>query len=159
RRPTGPFGLACLVLILVTSPWVLFFDPIGWPGQGHIARDPSAIYRLYSDDFAYAAASRTLPRTLANLFVPHNVHIVPAWRLVTWALVAWSGSLVKLPEVLAQAAYGILVAVILMTGRLVARETGRAGMGLAAMAAVGTTSVMASPACWYSSGQTLWAGF
>src|SRR3974377_2453798 len=27
------------------------------------------------------------------------------------------------------------------------------------MAAVGTTSVMASPACWYSAGQTLWAGF
>ena len=78
---------------------------------------------------------------------------------LTWALVAWSGSLVKLPEVLAQAAYGILVAVMLMTGRLVARETGRAGLGLAAMAAVGTTSVMASPACWYSAGQTLWAGF
>ena len=159
RRPTGPLGLACLVLILVTSPWVLFFDPIGWPGQGHIVRDPSAIYRLYSDDFAYVAASRTLPRTLANLFVPHNAHIVPAWRVLTWALVAWSGSLVKLPAVLAQAAYGILVAVMLMTARLVARETGRAGLGLAAMAAVGTTSVMASPACWYSAGQTLWAGF
>jgi len=159
RRRTGPLGVACLVLILVTGPWLLFFDPIGWPGQAHIARDPSAIYRLYSDDFAYVAASRTLPQTLANLFVPHNTHIVPAWRLVTWALVAWSGSLVKLPEVLAQAAYGILVAVMLMTGRLVARESGRAGMGLAAMAAVGTTSVMASPACWYSSGQTLWAGF
>ena len=125
----------------------------------HIARDPSAIYRLYSDDFAYVAASRTLPRTLANLFVPHNTHIVPAWRILTWALVAWSGSLVKLPTVLAQAAYGILVAVMLMTARLVARETGRAGLGLAAMAAVGTTSVMASPACWYSAGQTLWAGF
>ena len=122
-------------------------------------RDPSAIYRLYSDDFAYVAASRTFPRTLANLFVPHNTHIVPAWRVVTWALVAWSGSLVKLPAVLAQAAYGILVAVMLMTGRLVARETGRAGLGLAAMSAVGTTSVMASPACWYSAGQTLWAGF
>jgi membrane-bound metal-dependent hydrolase YbcI (DUF457 family) len=147
------------MLMLLTSPWLLFFDPIGWPGRAHIARDPSAIYRLYSDDFAYVAASRTLPLTLENLFVPHNTHIVPAWRVLTWALVAWSGSLVKLPEVLAQAAYGILVAVMLMTGRLVARETGRASMGLAAMAAVGTTSVMASPVCWYSSGQTLWAGF
>ena len=126
---------------------------------GTFLRDPSAIYRLYGDDFAYVAASRTLPRTLANLFVPHNAHIVPAWCVLTWALVAWSGSLVKLPAVLAQAAYGILVAVMLMTARLVARETGRAGLGLAAMAAVGTTSVMASPACWYSAGQTLWAGF
>jgi hypothetical protein len=148
-----------LVALIAAAPWVLFFDPIAGFRRAHIPRDPSAIYRLYSDDFAYVAASRTLPRTLANLFVPHNTHIVPAWRLLTWAVVAWSGSLVKLPAVLAQAAYGILVAVMLMTGRLVARETGRAGMGLAAMAAVGTTSVMASPACWYSAGQTLWAGF
>ena len=145
-RRTGPLGVVCLVLILVTGPWLLFFDPIGWPGQAHIARDPSAFYWLHSDDFAYVAASRTPPRTLANLFAPHNAHIVPAWRVLTWALVAWSGSLVKLPAVLAQAAYGILVAVMLMTARLVARETGRAGLGLAAMADVGTTSVMATPA-------------
>ena len=132
---------------------------MGLPGRGHIARDPLAIYSLYSDDFAYVAASRNLARTLTNLFVPHNTHIVPAWRVLTWALVAWAGSLEKLPEVLAEASYGILVAVMLLTGRLVARETGRAGLGLAAMAAVGTTSVMASSACWYSAGQTLWAGF
>jgi hypothetical protein len=30
---------------------------------------------------------------------------------------------------------------------------------MAAMVGLGTTSVMASPACWYSAGQTLWAGF
>lgn len=155
----GRLGLLLLMVLLVSAPWMLFFDPIAFPRRAHIPRDPSAIYRLYSDDFAYVAASRTLPRTLANLFLPHNTHIVPAWRVVTWAIVAWSGSLVELPAVMAQAAYGILVAVVLMTGRLVARETGRAGLGLAAMAAVGTTSVMASPACWYSAGQTLWAGF
>ena len=106
-----------------------------FPGRAHIARDPLAIYRLYSDDFAYVAASRTLGRTLSNLFVPHNTHIVPAWRVLTWALVAWAGSLEKLPEVLAEASYGILVAVMLLMGRLVARETGRTGLGLAAMAA------------------------
>ena len=79
--------------------------------------------------------------------------------MLTWALVAWAGSLEKIPEVLAEAAYGILVAVMLLMGRLVARETGRTGLGLAAMAAVGTTSVIAPSACWYSAGQTLWAGF
>ncbi len=159
HRPISPLGLGCLVFVLVTSPWLLFFDPLGWPGQPHIARDPSAIYRLYSDDFAYVAASRTLPRTLANLFVPHNTHIVPAWRLLTWGVVACSGSLPNLPAVLAQAAYGILVAVILLTGRLIARETGNTSLGLAAMAAMGLTPVMASPASWYSAGQTLWSGF
>ena len=158
RRPSGRLSLALLVGLITTGPWLLFFDPISLPGRAHIPRDPAAIYRLYSDDFAYLAASRSLPRTMANLFLPHNTHIVPAWRLLTWALVAWSGSLEKLPAVLAEAAYGILVAVMLLTGRLVARETGRADLGLAAMVGVGTTSLMASPACWYSAGQTLWAG-
>ena len=138
---------------------ILFFDPIAGLRRSHIPRDPQAIYRLYSDDFAYVAASRNLPRTLANLFVPHNTHIVPAWRVLTWALVACSGTLANLPLVLAPAAYSILVVVMFVIARLVARETGRAGPGLAAMAAVGTTSLMATPACWYSAGQTLWAGF
>src|SRR4051812_34010640 len=88
RRPLGRLGLALLVSLIVAGPWVLFFAPISLPGRAHIARDPAAIYRLYSDDFAYVAASRTLPSTVANLFVPHNTHIVPAWRLLTWALVA-----------------------------------------------------------------------
>ena len=54
------------------------------PGRrGHIAREPRSFYRLYSDDVAYMAGSRTWERTVSNLFVPHNTHIVPAWRLVT----------------------------------------------------------------------------
>ncbi len=159
RRPVGRGGVVVLVLLLAAAPWVLFFDPFAGLRQGHIPRDPAAIYRLYSDDFAYVAASRTLPRTVVNLFAPHNTHIVPAWRVLTWALVASAGALEKLPPVLAEAAYGILIAAMLLTGRFVARETGRSGAGLAAMTAVGLTSVMASPACWYSAGQTLWAGF
>ena len=38
-------------------------------------------------------------------------------------------------------------------------RTGRTAVGLAAMALVGTTSVMLVPATWYSAGQPLWAGF
>jgi hypothetical protein len=114
---------------------------------------------LFSDDVAYVAGSRTWERTAANLFVPHNTHIVPAWRLLTWGLVAAAGSLGRLPEVLAVASYAIVVAVMLMTGRLVARETGQTGLGLAATVLMGTTSLMISPAMWYSAGQPLWAGF
>lgn len=159
RRPLGWLGLSLLGFLILAAPGVLFFDPLGLPGRGHIFRDPLAIYSLYSDDFAYIAASRNLSRTAANLFVPHNTHIVPAWRVLTWVLVAWSGALANLPEVLAEASYAILVAVMLITGRFVAKETGKATLGLAAMVGVGVTSVMASPACWYSAGQTLWAGF
>jgi hypothetical protein len=159
RRPLGRGGLLLLAGLILAAPAVLFFDPLGLPGRGHIARDPLAIYSLYSDDFAYVASSRNLSLTVTNLFVPHNTHIVPAWRVLTWGLVAWSGTLVKLPDVLAEASYAILMAVMILMGRLVARETGSAGLGLAAMVGVGVTSVMTSPTCWYSAGQTLWAGF
>jgi hypothetical protein len=161
NRPVGRLGLAVLFVWIVTAPAVLFFDPATYrPGRrGHVAREPLGFYRLFSDDVAYVAGSRTWERTASNLFVPHNTHIVPVWRLVTWGLVAGAGSLERLPEVLAIASYSILVAVMLLTGRLVARETGRVGLGLAAMVLVGTTSLMVSPAAWFSAGQPLWAGF
>jgi hypothetical protein len=50
-----------------------------------------------------------------------------------------------------------LILAMLLTERLVARETGRASVGLAAMVAIGYTSLLKSSATWYSSGQTLWA--
>jgi len=159
RRPVGRLGLAILTLAICTAPAVLIFDPIDFgPGHGHIAREPLEFYRLFSDDVAYVASSRNWHRTVSNLFVPHNTHIVPAWRLVTWALVACSGNLERLPTVLAIASYSILVAVMLLTGRLVARETGRTILGLGSMVLIGTTSLMLTPVTWYSAGQPLWAG-
>jgi predicted outer membrane lipoprotein len=160
-RPVGRAGRALLFIWAVTAPAVLFFDPATYAPnrRGHIARDPRDFYQLYSDDVAYVAGSRTWDRTVASLLVPHNTHIVPAWRLVTWGLVASAGNLRRLPEVLAFASYGILVAVMLMAGRFVARETGRTGPGLAATSLVGTSSLMLTPAAWYSGGQPLWAAF
>jgi hypothetical protein len=148
-----------LLAVVLSAPAFLFFDPVAFVHVAHIPRDPTSIWRLYGDDFAYISASRSLARTATNLFVPHNTHIVPAWRMLTWALVALAGSLERIPLVLAEASYGILVAVMLLIGRLVARETGRSALGMAAMVTLGTTSVVASPTCWYSAGQTLWAGF
>jgi hypothetical protein len=159
-KPVGRVGRAVVTVLLVTAPALMFFDPAELrPGRGHVARDPSSIYILYSDDIAYVSASRTLASTFSNLFVPHNTHIVPAWRLLTWALVTLAGSLERLPQVLAVASYSILVAVMLLTGRLVARETGRSALGYVAMVMAGTTSLMLVPVTWYSAGQPLWAGF
>jgi hypothetical protein len=149
-----------LVAVITSAPAFLFFDPAPfWPGENHVAREPRAIYLLFSDDVAYVASSRTWAHAASNLFVPHNTHIVPAWRILTWAVTAWAGNLERLPDVLAVVSYSIVVAVMLLTGRLVARETGRTDLGLAAMILVGTTSQMLTPALWYSAGQTLWAGF
>ncbi len=160
-RPSGRATLVVLTLWIITAPAVLFYDPATYAPKrrGHIERNPTEHYVLFSDDVAYVAASRTLDRTLANLTVPHNTHLVPAWRLTTWALVAAAGNLHDLPAVLATAAYCVLVAVMLLAGAIVARETRRLGAGLAASALVGTTSLMLTPASWYSGGQPLWAVF
>jgi len=160
RRPVGRLGLAITIVALAVAPAFLFFDPVDIiPRRGHVAREPLGICALFSDDVAYVSASRTWQRALSNLFVPHNTHIVPAWRLLTLVLVTVAGSLARLPEVLAVASYSILVAVMLLTARLVARETGQTLLGLVAMVLVGTTSLMLAPATWYSAGQPLWAGF
>jgi hypothetical protein len=159
RRPVGRRVLAIVILAIAAAPALLFFDTFDiLPGRGHIARQPMAFYRLFSDDVAYVASSRNWERTVSNLFTPHNTHIVPAWRITTWALVRCAGNLERVPAVLAIASYSILVVVMLMTGRLVVRETGRTLLSLASMVLVGTTSLMLTPATWYSAGQPLWAG-
>jgi hypothetical protein len=156
----GRAGVAALSVFIAMAPYLLFFDPVDyWPLRAHVAREPLGMYLLFSDDISYLSAARNWQRTLSSLFEPHNTHIVPAWRMLTFALVTVAGSLERLPVVLAVAAYSILIAVMFLTARVVARETGEASIGLAAMALVGTTSVMLTPAIWYSAGQPLWAGF
>ena len=153
-------GVVVLTLFIAAGPYILFFDPVDyWPLRAHVAREPLGLYLLFSDDIAYVSASRNWQRTVSNLFEPHNTHIVPAWRVLTWALVTAAGSLERLPEVLAVASYSILD-----RGDALDRASGGAKpaepqIGLAAMALVGTTSVMLAPAIWYSAGQPLWAGF
>jgi hypothetical protein len=149
-----------LAILFAMGPYVLFFDPVDyWPLRAHVAREPLGLYLLFSDDVAYVSAARNWQLTLSSLFEPHNTHIVPAWRVLTFALVSLAGSLERLPSVLAVASYSILIAVMFLTARVVARETGETSIGLVAMALLGTTSVMLTPAIWYSAGQPLWAGF
>ncbi len=59
---------------------------------------------------------------------------------------------------MAVVSYGVLVAVMLATGLLVARETGRTSSGLLASAAVGVSAQVMPVAIWYSASQILWAG-
>ena len=154
RRPCGRVATLLLGLIVCVSPAWLFFDPLG-PSR----RAPLASYRVRNDDWLYLAASRTLARTNENLFTPHNTHIVPCWRVFTWMMSAGGGRLAAMPPVLGAASYAIILAVMFLTGRLVAIETARAAAGWAAavVAWVRTTSLMYCPATFFSAGQTLWA--
>ncbi|MEO6810531.1 MAG: hypothetical protein ABI353_15555 [Isosphaeraceae bacterium] len=128
-------------------------------GPAWLFADSLASYRLVSDDFPYLAASRRLDRALENLFVPHNTHVVPSWRVLTWLVSAYAGTLADLQTTLAMASYGILATLMVLAWRFVALETGRSEIGLGAAIALGTTGLMHSAATWYSASQTLWAGF
>src|SRR5665213_1552233 len=120
NRPIGRVGWSILFGIILTGPAWLFFAP-----ADPITREPLHTYRLHRDDFDYLARSRTFARTMANLFVPHNTHIVPAWRLVTWGMVVCAGRISRFPAVLGIGAYGILASAMILVGRLVFRETKR----------------------------------
>lgn len=158
-----PLGLHVLLMVLIlATPWWLF----------GIGRLPSWIlpesristyvhqnlaYRLHSDDFAYVGFSRNWARTVDNLFVPHNTHICPSWRLLTYGVVQAAGDLVTLPDVMKFVSYLALVLVMLGTGHFVAHESKSMALGFAASILAGVTSIQRLSTIWYSAGQTLWA--
>ncbi len=106
----------------------------------------------------YLARSRTPAALREHLFTPHNGHVVPLFLLETHVLARMAGTLEALPAVLGWASYATIVLAMAATGHVVARETGRVARGLAAMAAVGLTSVLGPALLWYAAGQALAAG-
>ena len=121
-------------------------------------RAPLRWYILRLDDFEYLAGGRTAAALRRELFTPHHGHIVPLFRLETHALGRIAGSLESLPGVLGAACFVTLAAAILLTGHLVAHETGRPDLGLIAMAAVAFSSVLGPAVLWYASSQALACG-
>ena len=98
-RPAGRFTVVLLALLIVVAPAWLFADSLRY-------------YRVQGDDFAYVGSSRTFARAVDHLFMPHNAHIVPAWRLLTWVFVASAGSIANLPRVLGLATFSVVPMVI-----------------------------------------------
>jgi hypothetical protein len=132
------------VVILATPAWLL--------------RDELREFPLKLDDFDYVSQSRDWQVTRAHLLEPHNAHVVPIFRLWTFALVAMAGQLTNLPMVFASASYIGLIAAMLALGYVVARETRQPAAGLAAMAILGVSTVSHPAVTWFSAGQALWAG-
>jgi hypothetical protein len=134
------------VFLTCGSPAWLMADEL-WPNP------------IVGDDLVYLARSRDVPRLVASLWAPHNAHVVPWFRIWTFGLVRLAGGLARLPEVFTVGAYATLVLVILACGLVVARETRSTAAGLVTMAFVGTSTVIEPALTWYSSSQSLWAGF
>jgi hypothetical protein len=134
-----------LALTFCAAPLWLWGVPLRW-------------FFLRSDDFSYLGESRTVAALGSHLVASHNGHVVPLFLLETHLLARLAGSLEALPAVLRWASYATLVLAMATTGHVVARETGRPALGLAAMAAVGLTSVLGPTLLWYAASQALAAG-
>ena len=124
-------------------------------GSGNVAL---RTYVLRTDDFDYIARSRSATAFRQHVFTPLNEHVVPLFRIETHVLTVIAGSLEAVPEVFAWASYATLVLAVLLTGHVVARETGRPARGLIAMAAVGFSSVLGPSLLYYAASQALAAG-
>jgi hypothetical protein len=144
-RPAGRVAAVGLAIAFCVLPASLMADPL-WS------------FFLRADDFDYFGASRTWSRAIANLWVPHNAHVVPVFRLWTRVLFGLAGSWQNLHIAALSSCYGLLVVTLGVLFGFVRRETGRTDLGLAAMVGAGTTSLMLLPATWYAASQTLWAG-
>ena len=161
-KPLSLIGHLLLMLVILASPcWLFGISRLpGWV-LPDTAVSPTIhrflACRLHSDDFAYIGSSRNLGRTIDNLFVPHNTHICPSWRILTWSLVSIAGDLTHIPVVLGIATYFALVLLMLMAGHFVAHETGRLFQGFLASLCTGLTSIQWLSTLWYSAGQTIWA--
>ena len=134
-----------LALIFCAAPLWLWEVPLRW-------------FFLKSDDFVYLGMSRTPSTLWSHLVTPHNGHVAPLFVLETHLLAWLAGSLERLPTVLSWASYATLVLAIAATGHVAAWETGRPAIGLAAMAAVGLTSVLGPTLLLYAASQALAAG-
>jgi hypothetical protein len=137
---------------------ILALAALLFAGPAWLLRDELRSLPLLHDDFAYIAASRDWPTLRAHLLEPHNAHVVPVFRIWTFALVVLSGRLANLPAVFAAAGYLGLIAAMLALGYLIARETRQLAAGLSAMTILGISTVTHPAVTWFSASQALWAG-
>jgi hypothetical protein len=83
---------------------------------------------------------------------------VPLFAIQNHLLARLAGSLEAVPRVWGLACYVELVLAMVATGALVAFETGRVSLGLAAMAGVGMSTVVGPAVLWYSASQAICSG-
>jgi hypothetical protein len=133
-----------IVLVLAAPAWVM--------------ADWLKVFSLNPTDFLYVEESIDAGKLARSLFVPLNTHVVPLFRIYTYAVVGLTPRLVDLPWTLLAASYLGLVATMLLSGRLVFQETGRVALAVGSMAGMGISTVMLPVLTHYAAGQALWSG-
>ena len=151
KQSVAPTTIVCRTFTIVFALAICAISYWLW-------RVPLEWYLMKLDDFDYLDRSRSAAVLARHLFTPHYGHVVPLFRLETYLLFKLAGSLEALPSVLGWASFATLVLATLLSGHVAAHETGRPERGVAAMAAVGFSSVMGPATTWYSAGQALACG-
>jgi hypothetical protein len=144
-RPVKQAVVLVLVVLIVAAPAWLLAD---WLKN----------FALHPTDFIYIEEAIDARALRKHLFVPLNTHVVPLFRLYTYAVVQSTDRLEDLPRMLLGASYLGLVATMLLVGRLVRQETERTGPALGAMACMGITTVVLPVVSHYAASQALWSG-
>ena len=113
-RPVKQAVVLVLVVLIVAAPAWLLAD---WLKN----------FALHPTDFIYIEEAIDGRALRNHLFAPLNTHVVPLFRLYTYAVVQSTDRLEDLPRMLLGASYLGLVATMLLVGRLVRQETGAPG--------------------------------
>jgi hypothetical protein len=145
QRPAPRPVVALLALAILAAPAWLMWDSLEY-------------YALYGDDFWYISEGRDASTLTRYLLEPHNTHIVPLFRLWTFALMEAAGRMARWQSVFAVGAYLPVILAMLGVGHLVARERRSRTLGLAAMVLLGVTTTLEPAVAWFSAGQALGSG-
>jgi hypothetical protein len=105
---------------------------------------------LVQDDFQILARGATWQRTVDDLWVPQNEHVMPLGRLLTYALMRVGGRATLLPWTAGLVGPLALLAALPLVYLFVRRELGHAFYGLVAAVLFGVSSVYQQAVYWFA---------
>ena len=140
RRIIDEYGLLALI---IAAGLVIYGQRLLQPG-------------IYWDDLDFLVQSRDLETLVAFLWAPHNEHLVPIWRLLTWAV--YSAATVQYLSI----AFNLVsiagwAAVVVLLDRIAASQRVRPPFRQLGVALFAVSSVYAVSVAWYSGSQTMLA--
>ena len=135
-RKINPWTLRGVLALIVALSAGLYWGNIAHP-------------TLFFDDFELVRDSLTWPSTFHNLLIPHNEHMSPVLRLVTFVFLKMAG-LGHVALVCSLFSIGALCGNVALLFRLLRMEGLKEGPALAGAAVFGITSVYFEAVEWYS---------
>jgi hypothetical protein len=133
-----------LIVLAFLAAWLPYMRPLLAPV-------------LVGDDFDLLAESRTWQRTVEHLWQPHNEHVMPLCRLLTFVLEHLAVRLTFVPAVFTFVGPLALWLAMLLVYLFVRRELGHPLYGLLALVLFGVTTMYHQAVYWYAASFTILA--